>query len=336
MTNRNMHSLTELADVIRESDTILIFPHVQMDGDTLGSAVALCHGIRSMGKDAYIYIDEPIPANLRFLDHGVCTIDPNVLGKPDLCIAVDCSDETRIASRQTVFSSGQITASLDHHITFQPFGTYCYLDASSAASGEIVYRLLNELDVIIDVRMAEALFAAISTDTGNFTYSNASKETHQIVADLYDTGFDHNKVAVEIYQRVRREKVQLVSAVLSNMEFYADGKANLSAVSEQILKETGATMDESEGIVEQMRNIEGVEVSAILKEDHGIIKVGMRSKSTADVSIIAKGFGGGGHKRAAGFSLELSLEEAKARLKEAVKTHLDQLEKESNGNRRNH
>lgn len=323
-----MNKLTEIADILKQSNTIFLFPHVQMDGDALGSAVALCQGLRRLEKSAYILIDEPIPANLKFLDRGFCTTDPNLFGEPDVCMAIDCSDLSRIETRKDVFLRGKTTISVDHHITSVPFCTMHYMDASAAATGEIIFKLLKVLNVPLDTTMGEALFSALATDTGNFMYSNATKETHEIVASLYDTGMNHNQVAVEIYQKIRREKVHLITRVLSNMEFFSGGRGVISFVSQDILKETGANMDESEGIVEQLRNIDGVEISIILKEDNGKVKVGMRSKTYADVAAISTSFGGGGHTKAAGFTLNASVIEAKATLISTVSAYLDQIQRD--------
>lgn len=323
-----MNTLTAIADILKQSNTVFLFPHVQMDGDALGSAVALCQGLRRLEKSAYILIDEPIPSNLQFLDRGFCTTDPNLLGEPDVCIAIDCSDLTRIETRKDAFFRGKTTVSIDHHITSVSFCAMHYMDASAAATGELVYRLLLELKVPLDITMGEALFSAIATDTGNFMYANATKETHRIIADLYDTGMNHNQVAVEIYQKVRREKVHLITRVLSNMEFFSGGKGVISFVSEEILQETGANMNEAEGIVEQLRNIEGVEISIILKEENAKVKVGMRSKTYADVAGISTSFGGGGHTKAAGFTLDASVPEAKAILISTVSAYLDQVHKD--------
>jgi phosphoesterase RecJ-like protein len=138
---------------------------------------------------------------------------------------------------------------------------------------------------------------------------------------------DHNKVAVEIYQKVRPEKAMLVTRVLSTMEFFGNGRGSIAYISLEMLRDTGATMDESEGIVEQMRNINGVEIAAILKEDNSKVKVGMRSKTNGDVASIATHFGGGGHKKAAGFIIEATLDEAKAILVDAIEAHLESLER---------
>lgn len=319
--------LEEITQVLLRAGKVLIFPHVQMDGDSLGSSVALCIALRSAGKEAYILINEEIPLNLGFLNDDYCTNDIDILQTPDVCLAVDCSDLTRIESREDTFFRGEVTVCIDHHITSVPFAKVHLVNPKAAATGEIVYHLLRKMGIRMNAQIAEALFAAIATDTGNFLYSNTSQDTHYIIASLYETGMDHNKVAVEIYQKSRPEKVRLVTRVLSTMEFFANGMGNIAYISQDDLRETGATMDESEGIVEQMRNINGVEISAILKEENGRIKVGMRSKTKGDVASIAASFGGGGHKKAAGFTIEATLDQAKAKLVDAIETHLIALER---------
>jgi phosphoesterase RecJ-like protein len=146
------------------------------------------------------------------------------------------------------------------------------------------------------------------------------------VAELYKTGMDHNKIAVEIYQRKRLEKVKLFNAILSTMELIRRGKANLAVMTQQMLTETGAFPTETEGLVEELRNIDGVEISAFLREEEGRVRVTMRAKTEADVSKIAMRFGGGGHTKAAGCTIPGSIDEVKPLIIDAISEQLDSLE----------
>lgn len=321
----NESSLTQIAALLKDADSVLIFPHLQMDGDTLGSSVALCRALREQGKNADVLIEDIIPENLRFLDKGYCT--PEFCGtEVDVCIALDCSDWMRIEKRQDAFHKGKHTALLDHHTTAQPFTEYWYVNPEASSTGEILFLLLKEMGVALDEEIAEALYTAILTDTGSFLYSNTSAATHMTVAELYKTGMDHNKIAVEIYQRKRLEKVKLFNAILSTMELIRRGKANLAVMTQQMLTETGAFPTETEGLVEELRNIDGVEISAFLREEEGRVRVTMRAKTEADVSKIAMRFGGGGHTKAAGCTIPGSIDEVKPLIIDAISEQLDSLE----------
>ncbi len=319
---RNDDSLEQIAELLINADSVLIFPHIQMDGDALGSSTALCLALRNCGKKAGILIEDKIPDNLKFLDNGICIADFDG-GSYDVCIAVDCSDVTRIGIRKDIFYKGKNTAMIDHHTTAQPFADICYIDEVSSSTGEIVYRLLGEMKYPIDSGIAESIYTAIVTDTGRFMYANTSGTTHEIVADLYKTQMDHDKVAIEIYQKRRVEKVRLFNAILGTMDLLFDGRCNLAYMTRRMLEDAGAYSEETEGLVEELRSVNGVEIAVFLKEEEEGIKVTMRSKSWADVSKIAEKFGGGGHRKASGCTIPGDIEQVKALIIDAVKSELN-------------
>lgn len=303
---------------------ILLYPHVNMDGDTLGSCAALCRKLRDTGRECYILIEDEIPGNLKFLDRGYCTADPDILGRPDVSICVDCGDAGRFPKRKARFLSAPVTVCIDHHMTTDPFCDYNYIDSGAAATGELIYMLLKSMGLEIDRETGEALFAAITTDTGNFQYSNTTRQSHEIAAALYDAGIDANAVSIELYENVRIEKILIQNRVLGTMSTICDGRGIIAYVTQKMLEETGASMDETEGVAQQLRSISGAEVIAFIKEtDAEKVKVSLRSKRYADVAALAAELGGGGHVRAAGCTLYCSLTEAFDILKEKMTEILD-------------
>lgn len=312
--------LTEIAKVLAEKQNIIIYPHINMDGDALGSAAALCKGLRDLGKNCYILIEDDIPGNLLFLDKGYTTHDQDIIENPEVSVCVDCGEEKRFPKRAEKFQQGEITICIDHHATTKFICDYNYVDSGRAATGELIYDLLCEMGVLIDKEIGEAVFAAITTDTGNFQYSNTSKKSHEIMAALYDAGIDANDISIELYENVRIEKIMIENKVMSTLELLCDGKAAICYMTEAMLTETGATGDETDGVVQKMRSISGVEIAAFLKEQgDGKVKASLRSKRYADVAAIASSFGGGGHIRAAGCTMECTMEEAMYRIKEKIK-----------------
>lgn len=304
-------SFKTIGNVLKKCDSILIFPHINGDGDAIGSTVALCSSLRKIGKEAYILVEDSIPQNLKFLIADYVTENVDIIEAPDVCICVDCGDFSRFPYRKDKFLSGKINICIDHHRTTEPFCDYNYIDPEAAATGELIYRLLVEMDVCMDKEIGEALFTAITMDTGNFQYSNTTKETHEIVAKLYDFGIDANSVSVELYERVRWEKVKLESEILSNLLISDDGRIAIGFVSRKLLAETGAKLEESDGVVSQIRSIDGVEIAALIKEKEDFLcKVSLRGKHYADVSKIAKTYDGGGHMKAAGCTIHMSLNDA--------------------------
>lgn len=305
------NTFEEIAGVISKAENILLYPHLNMDGDALGSSVALCSALRKQGKNCYVLIEDDIPANLAFLDKGYCTREQNVIPKADLSICIDCGDESRFPKRKDKFKKAKQTICIDHHRTTEPYCDYNYIDAGAGATGELIFKLIKTMGIVIDKECGEAVFSAITTDTGNFCYSNTSKQSHQIVAELYDAGIDTNDICTELYENVRMERILIENKALGTLSTICDGKAVIAYVTQQMLEETGATMDETENVVQKLRSISGVEIAVFIKENGDrSVKVSLRSKKSADVAKIATEFSGGGHSRAAGFSLNCSLTEA--------------------------
>lgn len=321
------NTLLEIGAKLLEAKRILLFPHMRMDGDALGSCVALCRFLRKKGKEAFVLIEDDIPENLLFMEGDYCIRDVAQAGwitAPEACVSVDCSDPGRFEKRREVFRAADFRICIDHHATSGQYADYNYIDPQAAATGEIVYDLLTGLGAEPDPEMANALFAAITTDTGNFCYSNTTKKTHEIAAALYDWGLDNCYVCNEIYDNMRREQLAIHSMALSGMETFAGGQAVLACVSQDMLFAAGADLTETEGIVEKLRSIRGVEMAALLKEEEPeLIKVSLRAKSFGNVSAVAQLFDGGGHRKAAGCAIKKPLEEARLELAAAMERELE-------------
>ena len=318
------NTFKEIAEVLLKAETILIYPHINADGDGVGSAAALCHTLRRLGKTAYVLIEEQLPANLRFMDKGYFTFDEKVIEQPDVSVCVDCGDFGRFPMRREKFLSARITVCVDHHGTTQNFCDYNYVDSAAAATGELIYALIKEMVPEADVETGEAIFAAITTDTGNFQYSNTTKNCHLIMAELYDLGVDTNKVSVEIYENERQEKLMITTKALSTLEIFGGGCGAIAHLTLEDMKEIGAEPFETDGVIQKLRSISGVEYAALVKEkEPGVIRVSMRAKRRGNVATIASELGGGGHVKAAGCTLNMPLDEAvnlvKSKLSEAIK-----------------
>ncbi|MCL1808692.1 MAG: bifunctional oligoribonuclease/PAP phosphatase NrnA [Clostridiales bacterium] len=302
--NKN-NTMKEICEALARADTVLIFPHISMDGDTLGSSIALCKGFRGLGKTAHVLIEEEIPEYLKFIDDGSCTFDLDVISEPDLCICVDCAHIERFIHRKDKFFEGKVTMCIDHHRTSECFADFNHIDHSAAATGEIVFNVLNEMGVAIDKGIGEAIYAAIITDTGNFQYSNTSVNSHLITAELFNLGIDHSYVCMMLYQNDRIEKLHISGKILGTIKMMAQGKAAMAYVTRDMLERAGALMTDTEGTSEILRNISGVELSLFAKETQfDETKFSIRSKTWVDVSEISMKYKGGGHKRAGGFTIK--------------------------------
>ena len=330
-----MNTLKEIAETLlrTQNEKIFLFPHVNMDGDALGSSAALCGALRKLGKTAYILTEDDTAYNIEFLDRGYCVrvdgcaggvFDNAIDSAPDVCVCMDCGSTDRFTLRADIFNSGKMSMCIDHHVTSKPNFDMNYIDGNAAATGEIVYDLIKELEALsarelIDTEIGEAIFSAIATDTGNFQYSNTTAKSHRIAAELLELGVDENGACIKIYQNSKLSRIKLNAAAVERMRMFAGGRAAAATVTQDMLGACDAEMSEADGIVETMRNIRGVEVSVLLKEYAADeIKVSMRAKSYADVAAVAAKFGGGGHIRAAGCTLRMPIGEAENIITEAV------------------
>ena len=328
-----MDDLRTIASKLISAKNVLLFPHVGIDGDAVGSSVAIAKALRAMGKKAYVLYADEVPHNLGFMitdEQGepYFTSDPDVIADDDLDIsmAVDCGGWDRFRPYENKFRAAGTSLCLDHHGTSIMTGEngetcgiadFSVIDPSAAATGILVFDLLKEMQAMTEVRLipdkkiGEALFAAITTDTGNFQYSNTNRKCYEVRAEISDWDVDTNKVSVEIYENVRLEEIRIKSLAMDHMSVVSGGKGAISYVTKDDLENIGVREGETDSVVVAMRAIKGVEVVAFLKEkDHEVIRVSYRSKSDADVSAMAVSHNGGGHKKAAGCTLHMPIKEA--------------------------
>lgn len=318
------NTFEEIAKVLEDGEVFLIFPHIIIDGDALGSATALCHGLRSMGKKAYIVLEDSVAKNLEFLKEDCCIEWQEVDFNHDVSICLDCSEEKRFPKRAELFKRANKTICIDHHITSEYFCEYNYIDSSAAATAELVYEVLKKIKVDITSVIAKSIFIGITTDTGNFQYSNTTKKTHKIVAELYDICSSFNDVSNSLYENDSFERLALQGEILNSAELFACGRGIISCVTQDMLKKTKSTMEDSEGCVSRLRAVKGVNIAVLLKEEKsGKIKASLRAKEEGDVASICRKFGGGGHLKAAGFTIEKTLKEVKKIIIEEVEKSLE-------------
>ena len=323
MTN---NTYKEIAEKLFNYSKILIFPHVNMDGDCLGSSAALCHVLRGFGKEVYVFADDVTPRNLDFLESGVVTRDYDVFDEYDLAILVDCGSRSRIGARGIVFDRARYHAVIDHHIVAENDTDFDFgiVEPSSAATAELIYLIASEMGADVTMPVAKCVFAAINTDTGSFQHSNTTARTHKIASELYEIpGFDGNEITQLLYNRKSLGSIKLEGSVVSDMEVYACGQIVIGAVTQELLSETGTEMNESDGVIQKLMSIDGVEIGCILKEtDNKTVRISLRAKSYANVARVAGSYGGGGHIRAAGLTFEGTIDEAKLEIAKALEEEL--------------
>ncbi|SFW20955.1 DHH family phosphoesterase [Selenomonas ruminantium] len=308
-----MHiSLTETAAALKAVQRIVITAHVNPDGDAIGSSLGLMHALKALGKEVQVFIDDDIPAAFSVLPGY------ELIGKPaegqsipaDLLVAVDVSLD-RIGKVAEAVKAP--TLNIDHHITNDDQADKLYLDGTAAATAEIIYQLIEELDVPCTQDMAMCLYTGIALDTGWFRFSNTKPRTMQVAAALLSCGAQPHVISEALEQRPLSE-VQSLAFALQKIEILADGKVAGICLDNADLQEHEAP----EGLIGMVRVIEGVDIAFTLKEkEPGLCRVSLRSKGI-DVTKIALQFGGGGHVRAAGCSIEKNCAEARNDLIKAI------------------
>ena len=311
-------SLADIADALKNAGSVCCFPHENPDGDTYGSAVALCLALQKLGVVCSVAVEENIPEYMDFIDKGHRTLYDGS-SDFDLAVIIDAGEADRLGSRQEVFSCAKTTMCIDHHGSTDAVFDYNFIEPGASATSEIIYGLIEELGAPVDKPIADALYLGLVTDTGKFQFANTTAKTHEIAADLIEAGVQPNEINSLIYERNRVEKLLLENKIFSNIKIFAEGKAVMACMTTDMLNEVQAMEEETEGIVERMRSIRGVEVAIFLRETKdGRIKASMRSKTRYNVASLAAEFGGGGHARAAGFTVSATIEEVADSLEKLI------------------
>ena len=313
-------TLKEIGTALQDAQSVLLFPHINPDADAIGSCVALCRYLRGQGKTAWVLTENKMPDYIAFLvedpDFGMLvTEDLEIVAEPDVCMCVDCCDEKRFPLRTETFLSGKKKLCIDHHKIDACSWDLYYIDPDAAAVAQIIYQLMTEMDWEIDPAIGEALYTGIAGDTGCFQHSNTTPQVHRIAADLMELGADISPINVKLFQSVDPRDMAIRIRALQSMEMLADGRAAIARIYARDLEETGARLEDSDTVIDQLRNIEGVEMAAFVKQDGELVRVSLRSKTTGNVGAIAKHFGGGGHQKAAGFKVRQPLDEVYEALK---------------------
>ena len=286
--------------------SIVILPHISPDGDTLGSAVALYEYLRVNNERVWIVLDDPIPFNLEFLNVPAISektfMEKNIT--PDLLFCIDSSDLGLLGARQCLLGAAGTTVNIDHHKTNINYADHNVVDAEASSTGELMYELIVDAGGQITKEIAQAVYVAISTDTGSFKYSNTSAKTMKISGALIDAGIDLNYINTELYQNKPLEKILVLKAAMKNMRLIDDGKLAVTYVSLDDMKTYGIETLDTDGVSEFFRDIHGVEVVILLKEkERNVFKGSLRSKYDFDVAKLSLQYDGGGHTKAAGLTI---------------------------------
>jgi bifunctional oligoribonuclease and PAP phosphatase NrnA len=313
--------LSQVIDLIEKYDRFAITSHIRPDGDSLGSSLALCWILRSLKKDAEVIMCDDVPhAYSKLPGSEDVKVVPDVAKDYDAVFVIECSDVSRPGLPGL---KDRFVVNIDHHSTTELFGSVNWIDSTAAAVGEMIYNLAKAIGARITPELASCVYAALLTDTGSFHFSNTTERTFKIASELVKHGAQPAKLSQAIFYSYPYAKVRLVGEVLSTLERDQSGRIAWIRMSKEAMEATGATEDDSDGIINYPLTVGEVEAVAFFRElSNSTFRISLRSKNRVNVARVAELFGGGGHCNAAGFTVSANYDELSRevidRLKEAV------------------
>ncbi len=341
--NNRTNSIKKISAAIKSSNSAAIYPHVGVDGDCLGSALALSETLQNAGIDSQVISVGPIPDRFDFMPgikdiilyNGEVSPDKFLKeiynGKiPDISIAVDCTLPQRTGNCASLYELSEKKAVIDHHVTVSCPVELCCVDASACASAELIYDLICIMEddsktSLFSRNIAVNIYTGIFSDTGGFSYSNTSARTFEIACKLFEK-YDINtrETAYHLYEKTSIAKIRLEGMAYGSTHFHYDNKVAICLISKKMIDECGAIDNDVDGICSQLKNVEGVIVSFVLREkSDNEIRGNIRSSEGFDAAKFSVSQGGGGHMLAAGFNLEnLTLKQAYEKILKESKSYL--------------
>ncbi|MFN2466271.1 MAG: bifunctional oligoribonuclease/PAP phosphatase NrnA [Candidatus Dormibacteria bacterium] len=301
----------EIRRLIDTTTRIVVVSHKDADGDTLGSALAMTEVIAGMGKDVAIRVPPPVPEVYAFLP-GYERVNREESGQsPELVVVMDASNLERLSDTLGPLPEGTPMINIDHHVSNTRFGTLNLVVPDASSTAEVTFDLLHELGIPISAGMATNLYAGVLTDTGGLRHENTTFRVLEIAAELVRRGADAADVAGRIYKSKKLTTMRLQALVMGTIGYDCDDRMVHASVTQDLLRRAGARMDESEGVIDLLNSVEGLELAILFKEiDTALTKVSIRSRGAANANVLASTFGGGGHERASGAELAMPLREA--------------------------
>ena len=308
--------LAAVAQAIREHDRFVVATHENPDGDALGSALSTTLALRQLGKDVemYLYGDAPLPREYGFMELGRVARELPADVASRVLVAVDCAKADRLGRDPRILSEPELVVDIDHHHDNTRFGGVNLIVPDASSTGEVLRDVFRALDVRLTPEIAEPLYIAVVTDTGRFQYTNTTPKALRLAAELVEAGADVHRIFQGVYESVQFAKLKLLARALERAQVYEGGRIVVSYLLRNDFADVGAAEPYSEGIIDYLRAVEGADMAVLIREppraDGPTRRVSLRaSQDELDVSAIARKSGGGGHRQAAGFSSEASIEE---------------------------
>lgn len=315
-------TLDNIFEEIKKANSIVILTHENPDGDAIGSGLAMYNALKKMEKDVDIIIPE-VPRVYDFLPNREEIQKEGKEKVYDLAIALDTANIKLLNGFAKYFEDAKVKVSIDHHGTNTMFGDYNYINIDSPACAQILITVLEYFGIEIDKEIGTCILTGIITDTGGFQYQNTRPETFEFAANLLKKGINVSDVYKRVMNTKSKANFELRKRAIDRLEFFENGKIAVTYINKKDMQEVDAESGDYEGIVEEGRAIEGVEVSIFLREkDENLYKASLRSNDYVNVSDICLLFGGGGHIHAAGCNMAMPLEQAKEIIVNETKINL--------------
>jgi phosphoesterase RecJ-like protein len=318
----------QIRDLLRNEKTFLVLSHYRPDGDAVGSQLALAILLKNLGKKVEAWNDDEVPAKFRFLPHSdLIRQSPSEPKDFDVVIAIDTSNWQRLGTTAQRIGNKKHLVNIDHHISNEKFGQINWIVPEAPASGQIVYDLLKRGGFPMTREIATCLFAAISTDTGSFSFANTTAESLRVAAELVDAGVDVGEVCRHVYESYPYARLQLLQMALADLKLAEHGQVAYCWVTNEMYDESGAKREDTEGLIDYARSIDGVLVAVLFEElaEPRKFRISLRSKHPKiDVNAIARHFGGGGHREAAGARMTGEPHDIEQKILAAIRSALHQ------------
>jgi phosphoesterase RecJ-like protein len=318
----NADHIAALLPLLRERDTFLITSHERPDGDAIGSALGLMHLLDALGKRSTVVFTDTIPPTFRGLA-GSELITCDLPGPVDAVILLECSSVERSSLPKAAYAAyaalhQPFTINIDHHLSGRTFADFNWIDPSAAAVGVMIYDLAIAAGITISPAMADCLYLAVLTDTGSFHYSSTTASTFALAQHLVEAGADPTRIAQDVYCNNPPSRLRVLAAALGKLQI--EGPIAFAAITLDDIRHAGGNIEDSEGIVNHLIALAGVEAAAFVREvvPHEQFRVSLRSKGQLDVARVAETFSGGGHRSASGCTLNGQLPDVTARLLAAL------------------
>ena len=314
-------TLQDVLDVLRAQRSFVVASHARPDGDAVGSALALAAALRRLGKEARVVSRDPLPPYCLSLP-GASEVAQagRVSGAFDAAVVLECGS---LARTELEGLERGVVINVDHHVGNTRYGAVNWLDETAAACGEMVFDIVQGLDVPLTAAIAAPLYVAILTDTGSFRHGNITARTFDICRRIAAAGVSPAAVAADVYQHGSVGKLRLTGALLAGMELHGEGRVAVLHVDGRMLGDTGCAADDLDGLINLPLAAADVHAAVLFKDFEDQLRVSVRSKGSIDVRAVAAAYGGGGHPNAAGFSVQRPLEAARRRVVADVAAAVD-------------